>query len=366
MIVIHQLEKNNIPWDTFIANEFFTTPPSQHDQNIPSSSHPPLSTPPYQLVSHTSSPSQMYSPHVDHSSSPFYNPSSSSHYDSESTSNEEDIEATWANFNDVEPFPKSYRRGYRNVFVSLGVKGAMPYSSKKQVDNDKEKAKEPINDEQEDKHETEHEFQLTDLDEEDEDKITSAEIKGKEAKISELQANIEREKFVIDFLEQENQQLKSNQIINEVKTIKAQREAKKARALLEETLEIFGEINEEEDQPPRQKPETIGLNISLARERQREVELAENLTPSELLALEISKDRESWLDRANLHLERLLKKANKDNHFLRSRVKLHAWKEKIVLEKLKRANAKIEILTKKREKKRLDILVEVSLHASST
>ena len=41
------------------------------------------------------------------------------------------------------------------MFASLGVKGAMPSSSAKQVDKGKEKAKEPIIEEQEDKHETE-------------------------------------------------------------------------------------------------------------------------------------------------------------------------------------------------------------------
>ena len=50
---------------------------------------------------------------------------------------------------------------------------------------------------------------MIDLGEEDEDKITSATIKGKEANISELQANLDKEKYVIDFLEQENQQLKT-------------------------------------------------------------------------------------------------------------------------------------------------------------
>ena len=36
MLVMHKLEQNIIPWETFIANEVFTTPPSHHEQNIPS------------------------------------------------------------------------------------------------------------------------------------------------------------------------------------------------------------------------------------------------------------------------------------------------------------------------------------------
>ena len=70
-------------------------------------------------------------------------------------------------------------------------------------------------------------------------------IKGKEENINELQINLERAKYVIEFLEQENQQLNTKQVINDVKCIKAQREVEKTKALLEETLERFGEIYDE-------------------------------------------------------------------------------------------------------------------------
>ena len=102
---------------------------------------------------------------------------------------------------DVEPFPKTYQRGHNHVFASHGVKGAMISSSEKQVDKGKEKATKPIIDEQEEKHETEQEFQLIEIDEEDEDRVTSAMIRRKEANISELQANLDRAQYVIEFLE---------------------------------------------------------------------------------------------------------------------------------------------------------------------
>ena len=86
---------------------------------------------------------------------------------------------------------------------------------------------------------------MIDLDEEDEDRITNAVMRGKEVNISELQANLDRAQYVIHFLEQENQQLKTKKIISEVRTIKAQREVEKTKALLEETLERFGEIYDE-------------------------------------------------------------------------------------------------------------------------
>ena len=88
------------------------------------------------------------------------------------------------------------------MFSSLGVKGDMPSSSTQRVDKGKEKEKEPNIDDEEGKHETEHEFQLIDLGEDDEDKITKVAMKGKEANISELETNIEREKHVIDLLDQ--------------------------------------------------------------------------------------------------------------------------------------------------------------------
>ena len=164
---MYKLDQLNIPWDTVIYNETFTTPPSQHGQNTPSSSHPPASIPPSQPpasippsqpVVHTSLPSQIRSPHIEPSSSPFYNHTSSSHHDSESSSSEEDIEATWACFAEVEPFPKTYQRGYRHVFASLGVKEAMLSSSTQEVNKGKEKVIEPNIDDEEGNHETEQEF----------------------------------------------------------------------------------------------------------------------------------------------------------------------------------------------------------------
>ena len=129
--------------------------------------------------------------------------------------------------------------------------------------------------------------------------------------------------------------MKTKQIINEVRTIKAQKEAEKDKALLEETLDRFGEINDEEDQPPRWKPKTRGLKRALALERQKEAELAEQLTPSELLALEISKGRESWVNRVNLNLEIFLENEKKDNDIQRKMAKYYAMRNKIARAKLK-------------------------------
>ena len=106
--------------------------------------------------------------------------------------------------------------------------------------------------------------------------------------------------------------MKTKQAISEVKEIKAQREATKAKDLLDETLGRYEDSDDEEEQIPRQRHKTIGLKRALARERQKEAELAEKLTPSELLAIDIDGDRESWLERENFNLEGQLEKVKRD------------------------------------------------------
>ena len=57
------------------------------------------------------------------------------------------------------------------------------------------------------------------------------------------------------------------------------------------------------------------MKRALAIEREREVELVDQLTLNEQLAIGFGENREPWLDRANQHLEKLLAKANKDNTY---------------------------------------------------
>lgn len=130
LVVMHQLQQKNISWDAFIANEVFTTPPGHHQQDIPSSSHAPTSTSPSHLVVHTSPSTHIQPPHIDSSSSPFHNPSPSYH-DAKASSSDRNIETFDTKIIDIEPFPLTYQRGYRHVFASHVVKGAMPSSSSK-------------------------------------------------------------------------------------------------------------------------------------------------------------------------------------------------------------------------------------------
>ena len=140
--------------------------------------------------------------------------------------------------------------------------------------------------------------------------------------------------------------------------LKEKREEKKAKALLDEAYERYGETNEVDEQVPRIRPRTRGLKRALELERQKDVELANKLTLNEQFAIIFNENWEQCLDRYNQHLEKLLKKENRDNDILRNRAKKYAKKNKTARPKLKRANAKIEALTMKEEEKRLDILNE--------
>lgn len=105
--------------------------------------------------------------------------------------------------------------------------------------------------------------------------------------------------------------MKTKQVIDKVKYITAQREAEKAKFMLDETLEKYGLLDEKEEQVPRKIPRTRGIKRALALERQMEAELADHLTLNEQLAIVINENRETWIDRVNQHLENLLEKANK-------------------------------------------------------
>jgi len=62
-------------------------------------------------------------------------------------------------------------------------------------------------------------------------------------------------------------------------------------------------------------------------------------------------------------LETLLDKENKDVEIQRNMAKYYAQRNQVARCKLKGAHEKIDKLTKQKEKRRLDILVEASLHA---
>lgn len=82
--------------------------------------------------------------------------------------------------------------------------------------------------------------------------------------------NLERAKYVITYLDQENKQLCGKQVLMQLEMLKVKRQSGK--------------------------------------------ETQVTLTPIEQ---EIEEDRENWLERVNLHLEKLLQNPNRDNQMLK-------------------------------------------------
>ena len=94
---------------------------------------------------------------------------------------------------------------------------------------------------EEDLHETEHDFHLVDLSENDNSENTRIVIKEKDALIAELQVNLQREKYIISYYEQENKQFETKHELMEIQLIKAKREVEKAKALLDEAYQEYSD-----------------------------------------------------------------------------------------------------------------------------
>ena len=108
-----------------------------------------------------------------------------------------------------------------HLFSSLKRKGAMPSTSTKKLDKGIEK----VIEEEEDKHETEHKFQLihVDSDDKNEKRITSMLLKSKDAQIKDFQTKLGRAKNVIHYFEVENKQLEAQKAIYEIRAMRAQK-----------------------------------------------------------------------------------------------------------------------------------------------
>ena len=77
--------------------------------------------------------------------------------------------------------------------------------------------------EDEDPHDEETQFDLVDMDQQDYHEASSFIFKEKDAQIRELQTNLDRGQFVISFREQENKQLKYQQVLMELELLKTKR-----------------------------------------------------------------------------------------------------------------------------------------------
>ena len=76
------------------------------------------------------------------------------------------------------------------------------------------------------------------------------------------------------------------------------------------------------------------MNKDFVWEREKEEKLTEKLTPSEMLAIEIDGDRDSWLKREKFHLEGQLEKAKRDTDIQRKMARHYAMRNRIARAKL--------------------------------
>ena len=84
--------------------------------------------------------------------------------------------------------------------------------------------------------------------------------------------------------------------VYETRAIKHKKEASKAQVRLEELMAEFDE-SEDEDQPRRKRPRTMGLKRALEKQKEEEAALLQSTPLTTLFTQEIENNREAWLER---------------------------------------------------------------------
>ena len=100
-------------------------------------------------------------------------------------------------------------------------------------------------------------------------------------------------------------------VVYETRAIKYKKEASKAQVRLEELMGDFND-SEDEDQPRRKRPRTMGLRKALEKQKEEEVALLQSIPLTTLFTQEIENNQEAWLERVIYHLEKKLEKAKRD------------------------------------------------------
>ena len=132
---------------------------------------------------------------------------------------------------------------------------------------------------------------------------------------------------------------------------------------LKEYMGAYEESEDEEGQT-RRRPRTMGLRKALAKQREEESAQAQQFPLTELLAMEIEHNREAWLERANLHLEAKLEKANKDLSLQRRMTEHYKQRNHFARKKLKTVKNKGLTPNDEKYQARLVISPNVSLQVS--
>ena len=82
----------------------------------------------------------------------------------------------------------------------------------------------------------------------------------------------------------------------------------------------------------------------------------------DLIAVEIEKNKEFWLDNVNFHLDKLLKRAKKNNKMKWHMAMHYCTRNNIFQIRIKKLKKKLkQTLMRKKEKDKLDLLDEASL-----
>ena len=145
---------------------------------------------------------------------------------------------------------------------------------------------------------------MADIDMHEEDKSPEQTINEKEAKIRELKDKLSKENFMITFLQQENKQLQVKQLLLSKPKADLEKDGGKGKTMVD-----VDELEDHEDQVKPRRPRTIGLK----RHQEQQTEPSPSLAQEDfddLIATEIEQDKESWLQKVNFHLEKILEKAN--------------------------------------------------------
>lgn len=145
-------------------------------------------------------------------------------------------------------------------------------------------------------------------------------IQEQQADINDLSLNLERAKWIIKYLEKRNKQLEDQQTIMELQNIREKRQVAKRRKV--------------------------------------------KLTP---LEQENNVHRESWLERTNIHLEKLLQKANREKTMFRHMAYHYLARNKSCKARIRDLKAKLKKASRKRkEQDRLQIFTKASLARHNT
>ena len=124
------------------------------------------------------------------------------------------------------------------------------------------------------------------------------------------------------------------------------------------------EENSDEEGQTRERPTTMGLRKALEKQREEELAQAQKFPLTELLAMEIEHNRESWLERANIHLEAKLEKANKDLSLQRRMTEHYKQRDHFASKKFKTTQNEGPEPKNQKDQARLGILIQASLQVS--